>query len=51
MSSFSETQVREASKNGDLYCVQSSLEFLAGILPLPRMVEIYERVRTLSPHQ
>ncbi|MDY3554541.1 hypothetical protein R5W24_003665 [Gemmata sp. JC717] len=43
--------VREASKNGDLYCVQSSLEFLAGILPLTRMVEVYEQVRARSPHR
>ena len=43
--------VREASKNGDLYCVQSSLKFLAGILPLTRMVEVYERVRDESPHR
>jgi hypothetical protein len=43
--------VREASKNGDLSCIQSSLEFLAGILPLSRMVEVYERVRDESPHR
>jgi hypothetical protein len=43
--------VREASKNGDLFCIQSSLEFLAAILPLTRMVEVYERVRNNSPHR
>jgi hypothetical protein len=43
--------VREASKIGDLGAIQSSLEFLAGILPLARMVEIYERVRARSPHR
>jgi hypothetical protein len=43
--------VREASKLGDLDAIRSSLEFLAGILPLARMVEIYERVRASSPHR
>jgi hypothetical protein len=43
--------VREASKVGDLDAIQSSLELLAGILPLTRMVEIYERVRARSPHR
>jgi hypothetical protein len=43
--------VREASKVGDLDAVQSSLEFLDRILPLRRMVEIYERVRARSPHR
>jgi hypothetical protein len=43
--------VREASKGGDLYCARSSLEFLAGILPMTRMVEMYERVRARSPQR
>jgi hypothetical protein len=43
--------VREASKNGEMHSVQSSLEFLAGILPLARMVEVYERLRDESPHR
>lgn len=43
--------VREASKNGDMECVQPSLDFLARILPLARMVQIYERVRASSPHR
>jgi hypothetical protein len=43
--------VREASKNGDISCIQASLEFLAGILPLARIVEVYERVRDRSPHR
>ena len=43
--------VREASKNGELECIQSSLEFLTGILPLSRMVEVYEQVRATSPHR
>jgi hypothetical protein len=36
---------REARKNGDLEPLTASLEFLDRILPLNRMVEIYERVR------
>ncbi len=43
--------VREASKNGDLYCLESSLKFLAGILPLTRMVEVYGQVRAKSPNR
>jgi hypothetical protein len=42
---------REASKVGDLDAIQSSLEFLDRILPLHRMVEIYEKVRARSPHR
>ncbi len=43
--------VREASKNGDIDMLVSSLEFLDRILPLHRMVEVYERVRARSPHR
>jgi hypothetical protein len=43
--------MREGSKVGDLGAIQSSLEFLAGILPLARMIEIYERVRASAPHR
>jgi hypothetical protein len=42
---------QEASKVGELDAVQSSLEFLDRILPLHRMVEIYEKVRARSPHR
>ena len=42
---------REASKVGDLDALTESLQFLDGILPLRRMVEIYERVRERSPHR
>jgi hypothetical protein len=42
---------REASKVGDLGAVRTSLEKLARILPLHRMVEIYEKVRARSPHR
>jgi len=42
---------REASKNGDIGCLRTSLEFLDRILPLHRMVEIYERVRERSPNR
>jgi hypothetical protein len=42
---------REASKVGDLDAIQSSLAFLDRILPLHRMVEIYNKVRTRSPHR
>lgn len=40
---------REASKIGDISGLTTSLEFLDRILPLHRMVEIYERVRDRSP--
>jgi len=43
--------VREASKVGDLDAIQSSLAFLARILPLARMVELYVLVRTQSPNR
>jgi hypothetical protein len=43
--------VREASKVGDLDAIESHLEFLAGILPLARMIEVYEQVREDSPHR
>jgi hypothetical protein len=43
--------VREAGKVGDLGGLAESLRFLDGILPLPRMVEIYDRVRAGSPHR
>lgn len=36
---------------GELDAIQSSLEFLDRILPLHRMVEIYEKVRSRSPHR
>jgi hypothetical protein len=42
---------REASKLGDLDGCRSHLEFLDRILPLHRMVELYERVRARSPHR
>lgn len=42
---------REASKNGDLELVQGHLEFLSRILPLSRLVELYEEVRQGSPHR
>lgn len=42
---------REASKMGDLDAIQSHLEFLDRILPLQRMVELYEKVRERSPHR
>jgi hypothetical protein len=42
---------REASKVGELDALTESLQFLDGILPLRRMVEIYERVRERSPHR
>jgi hypothetical protein len=42
---------REASKVGDLNAIQSSLEFLDRVLPLGRMVEIYDKVRARSPHR
>lgn len=41
--------VREASKVGDIGGLADSLRFLDGILPLHRMVEVYERVRARSP--
>jgi hypothetical protein len=41
--------VREASKLGDIGGCQPHLEFLDRILPLHRMVEIYEQVRARSP--
>ena len=41
--------VREASKVGDLDAGLTSLKFLSDILPLRRMVEVYERVRARSP--
>jgi hypothetical protein len=43
--------VREASKVGVLDPSQSHLKILARILPLPRLVELYERVRAGSPHR
>jgi hypothetical protein len=41
--------VREASKVGDIDGLRTSLEFLDQVLPLQRLVEIYERVRERSP--
>jgi hypothetical protein len=43
--------VREASKVGELDAIQASLERLGRILPLGRVVEIYEKVRQDSPHR
>jgi hypothetical protein len=43
--------VREASKVGDLNWSEGHLGFLARILPLTRLVELYERVRAGSPHR
>jgi hypothetical protein len=40
---------REARKMGDLDGLTAGLEFLDRILPLHRMVEIYERVRASAP--
>jgi hypothetical protein len=43
--------VREASKVGDIGGLADSLRFLDSILPLHRMVEIFERVRARSPER
>ena len=42
---------REASKVGDISGLEPSLCSLARVLPLHRMVEVYERVRARSPHR
>jgi hypothetical protein len=41
--------VREASKVGDIGGLAHSLRFLDSVLPLHRMVEVFERVRARSP--
>jgi hypothetical protein len=42
---------REASKIGELEECESELEYLDGILPLHRMIEIYERVKACAPNR
>ncbi len=42
---------REASKNGDLGSVATSLRRLASVLPINRSIELYCAIRDLSPHR
>ena len=42
---------REASKNGDLDCLEDSLRRLISILPISRSIELYHAIRNESPHR
>ena len=42
---------REASKNGDLECLEDSLRQLTSILPMHRNIELYCSIRDMSPHR
>ena len=42
---------REASKNGDLGCLATSLRKLTSVLTMTRLVELYLSIREIAPHR